>query len=176
MNINPRVTILIIVFCATAALLGGCATGPQIPSKLQYSPPRIGSPVATIRGSGEWRFFIIDFHAYIAKIDGKVVMAGRAGWDTPIPIEIGHHILSVELNRGEWVARSDFELDAVAGASYQLRYTTDLKPFVWEDSYVDFWITDMTTSKAVSTIKQASLVPPENIGRNPIIIPPMHFM
>jgi hypothetical protein len=148
--------ILISACCVAMALFSGCVLAPQIPVELQYSAPPAGVPVATIRGSEERSVLLDDFTAFIVAIDGRVVMAGRKGWDTPIPIEAGYHSLNVKFARGVYYAREDFDLDAVAGANYQLRHTSDVKLF-GNHSYVDFWIEDMATSKAVSPVKQASV-------------------
>jgi hypothetical protein len=156
---------------AAVVLVSGCATAPQIPLELQYSAPPAGVPVATIKGSEEKSVLLDDFTAYIVTIDGKLVMAGRKGWDTPIPLEASHHVLSVKFARGVFAARAEFDLDAVAGANYQLKYTTDVK-LLGNNSYVDFWIIDMATSKAVSPIKQALVSGGnENPGFVPIFIP-----
>lgn len=152
-------------------LFSGCVTKPQIPADLQYSPPPAGVSVATIRGSGKRSTLLDDFTAYIVTIDGKLVMAGRKGWDTPIPITAGRHLLNVKFARGVFYAREEFVLNAVAGANYQLRYVTDVQ-LGGDNSYVDFWIVDMATSKAVSPLKQVSVEgDDEGPGYVPIFIP-----
>ena len=152
------------------ALFSGCSTAPQIPLELQYTTPPAGIPVATIRGSEEKSALLDDFTAYIVTIDGKLVMAGRKGWDTPIPIEAGHRRLEVKFARGAFFSREDFDLDAAAGANYQLKYKTDVTLF-GNNSYVDFWIIDMATSKAISPIKQAFVSGGSSPTYTPIFIP-----
>jgi hypothetical protein len=146
--------VFILTCLVGVALVSGCATTPQVPLELQYSAPPAGIPVATIRGSEEKSILLDDLTAYLVTIDGRLVMAGRKGWNTPIALEAGHHVLNVKFASGVFTAVADFDLDAVANANYQLRYTTDVKLF-GDNSYVDFWIIDMATSKAVSSIKQA---------------------
>ena len=148
------------------ALVSGCTTNSQIPFELQYSAPPAGVPVATIRGSEEKSILLDDFTAYIVTIDGRLVMAGRRGWNTPISLEAGYHVLNVKFARGVFAAVADFDLVAVANANYQLRYTTDVK-LLGNNSYVDFWIIDMATSRAVSPIKQAVV----SGGENPEFVP-----
>jgi hypothetical protein len=162
--------IFISVCLVAMTLASGCVTAPQIPLELQYSAPPAGVPVATIRGSEEKSALLDDFTAFIVTIDGKLVMAGRKGWDTPIPLETGHHLLNVKFARGVFAAHADFDLDAVANANYQLKYVTDVKLY-GNNSYVDFWIIDMACSKAVSPIKQAFVAGGDSPGFVPIIIP-----
>jgi hypothetical protein len=165
--------LLISAGCLVVALFSGCISGSQIPVDLQYAAPPVGVPVATIRGSEEKVILLDDFTAFIVTIDGRLVMAGRKGWNTPIPIEAGHHSVSVKFARGVFSAQADFDLEAVAGANYQLKYATDVKLF-GNNSYVDFWIVDMATAKAASVIRQASVTggtSPEP-GFVPLFIPP----
>ena len=143
-----------ILILLLAAFTSGCFT--QVPIDLQYSSPQAGVPVATIRGSENKCVLLDNFTAFIAGIDGKLVMARRKGWNTPITIEAGHHILDVKFNRGVFVADTSFDFDAVADTNYQLKFTTDERLF-GKNSYVDFWIVDMATSKTVSPIKEATV-------------------
>jgi len=147
---------LITVCCVAAAFISGCATAPQIPPELQYSPPPAGVTVAKIKGSEEKSALLDNLTAFILSVDGKRVMAGRKGWDSPLSIEAGHHSFGLEFNRGVFVARAEFELDAVAGAVYEVKYATDVG-FTGNNSYVDFWIIDTSTGKAVTAIKRGSV-------------------
>jgi hypothetical protein len=150
------------------ALVSGCTTNSQIPLELQYSAPPAGIPVATIRGSEEKSILLDDLTAYIVTIDGRLVMAGRRGWNTPMFLEAGYHVLNVKFASGVFTAVADFDLDAVANTNYQLRYTTDVK-LLGNNSYVDFWIVDVATSKPVSSIKEAVVSGGENPGYVPIL-------
>ena len=162
--------ILLILCCAAVALITGCADAPQIPTGLLYSPPQTGVPIATIKGSEEKSALLDNFTAFVVKVDGKLVTAGRKGWNTPIPIVAGHRFLTVEFNRGVFVALADLDFEAVANASYQVKYGTDVWAF-GNSSYVDFWIADTATSKAISAIKRVAVTQNGNAGAMPVVTP-----
>jgi hypothetical protein len=148
----------------------GCATAPQIPPELQYSPPSSGE-VASIVGSEEHVAILFDnYTAFILAIDGKRVMAGRPGWKTPIVLLAGKHTITAEFNRGVFVARADLELDAKTGGRYLLSFTSDGHGMS-QHTYCDFWITDTETKKPVTSIIRASTSGGGGGGFVPIFIP-----
>lgn len=163
---------IIFVFgCLAAALFSGCATTTsQVPAELQYAPPPAGTPVAKIKGSEEKSALLDNFTAFVLLVDGKRVMADRKGWDTPIALAEGRHALTVEFNRGVFTAHADFELEAVAGAAYEVKYETDVKLY-GSNRYVDFWIVDSATNKAVTSIKRGQVGGARSGGYVPIFIP-----
>ena len=142
--------------CLMAALCAGCASTPQIPPSLQYSPPPAGAGTATVRGSEKPSTFFDNFTAYIVSIDGKRVMAGRKGWKVPVPIMASRHTLTVEFNRGDYRARTDIDFTAVAQANYEVGFDSDVKVY-GSNSYVDFWVANTATNKPVTGIKRASV-------------------
>ena len=139
-------------------LLAGCATAPvQIPPELQYSAPVAeSSQLARISGSQMDSALLDDFTVYVASIDGKRVMAERKGWNTPIAILPGHRKVEAIFQRGSFGSKAEFELDASAGADYQVKFTSDVKPF-GGNSYVDFWIVDSATQKAVTGVERGTV-------------------
>ena len=146
--------------CVLAVLSPGCATVSRIAAKL--SPPEVkaSSPAvvgfARIRGSEESSALFDNFTAFVTAVNGRPAAAGRAGWDTPLEIAAGNHTLTVEFNRGNFIARTDLELAAAADASYELKFATDTNLF-GQNSYCDFWIVDLGTGQTVTAVKKASV-------------------
>lgn len=144
--------------CALAVLFSGCATVAQISTKIS---PRAAGPAppvvvgtAKLKGSEESSALFDNFTAFVVAVNGLPVAAGRAGWNTPVEISAGSNTLTVEFNRGNFVARTDLELAAAAGASYEVKFTSDARLF-GQNSYCDFWIVDLGTSQAVTPVKKA---------------------
>ncbi len=147
--------------------LVGCATIPHIPVELQYTtPPGPSTELATITGSQTDVFFFDDYTVYILGLDGKRVMLGRKGWNTPIQIQPGQHNITTAFVRGMFWAQADLMLQAVAGAQYQVRFSSDVWAF-GPNSYCDFWIVDVTTQKPITDIKRGKL----GGGQTPVFIP-----
>src|SRR5256714_3539241 len=161
----------LILACLIALIGTGCATTPQIPPALQYSPPPAGAGTASIRGSEKPSTFFDNFTVYVVSIDGKRVMAGRKGWKVPVSITAGRHTLTVEFNRGDYRAHTDIDFNAVAGANYEVGFDSDVKLY-GSNSYVDFWVANTATNKPVTGIKRGS-VTLSNAGGTfvPIFIP-----
>ncbi|MDI1320217.1 MAG: hypothetical protein PSW75_08500 [bacterium] len=141
---HPR---LLLAASLLVLLVAGCATAPVI------EPPG----TATIRGSEDSSALFDNFTAFIAAVDGQPVAAGRAGWNTPVELKAGHRILTVEFKRGVFSAKAQLELQAVAHASYQLKYATDAQLF-GKNSFCDFWITDLATSQPLTGVVKAPVV------------------
>jgi hypothetical protein len=110
--------------------------------------------VARIKGFEEKSALLDNFTAFVTAIDGQPIAAGRKGWDAPLEIKAGRRMLGVEFNRGVFVARAMLELEAVAEASYEVRYATDAQLF-GHNSYCDFWIVDTGTGKIVTAVRKA---------------------
>jgi len=137
---------------ALALLVSGCATPPPpLPPELQYQAPEADAEAPTILGSQEKSGWADDFTVFIRAVDGKRVMAGRKGWETPLPLRAGDRRLVVEFNRGAFFAGAVMMLPAAAGAHYELRYTSDVG-FNGTNTYCDFWIVDLATGKAVTDV------------------------
>ena len=152
---------------AATLLLTGCATGPQTPPKPPtgrpapapapaQTPPPEPIRTATILGSEESSALLDNFTAFVAAVDGKVIPAGRKGWETPVVIRSGKRRLSVEFNRGAFVARAELELTAKAEAAYQLKYESDAQVY-GKHSYCDFWIIAYATGERVTPVRRAAI-------------------
>lgn len=140
---------IISTLCALfAILLAGCGSAP-IPPELQYHAPLAATNVATITGSEVPSLLTHNQTAYVYTVDGKVVMAGKKGWNVPLVLEAGPRIVGVLMLRGDFLSRSYLELEAIAGAHYVLRFETDVG-LVGENTYCDFWIIDAATGKPVT--------------------------
>ena len=154
---------------AAALLLAGCTTGPQTPPKpaadrpapVPATPPApTPAPevirTATILGSEESSMLLDNFTAFVAAVDGKVIPAGRKGWETPVVIRAGKRRLAVEFNRGAFVARAELEFTAGAEAAYLLKYDTDAQVY-GKHSYCDFWIIEYATGERVTPVRRAAI-------------------
>lgn len=144
--------------CALALLFSGCATMSQISARIT-APAALPSPpvvvgTAKLKGSEESSALFDNFTAFVVAVNGLPVAAGRAGWNKSIDISAGTNTLTVEFNRGNFVARTDLELAAAAGASYEVKFASDARLF-GQNSYCDFWIVDLGTSQAVTPVKKA---------------------
>ena len=139
-------------------VFSGCVTGPQTTSATRSTgPAEAPAAPATIRGSEESSALLDNFTAFISAVDGQPIAAGRSGWNTPLGLKPGHHVLTVEFKRGVFAARAQLELMAAPKASYRLRYATDAQLF-GHNSFCDFWITDLATGQPVTGIKEAAVV------------------
>ena len=147
---------LLLALAVAGVLLTSCATTSRIPPELQYSAPAPGSSTATIRGSERPSVILDSFTAYVHAVDGKRVMAGEKGWRTPLVITAGQHTLAVEFERGSYHAQAELSLNAAPGAEYEVRFDTDVQTY-GRNSYVDFWIVNARTGKAVTGIKRAAV-------------------
>jgi len=161
------------LFLALAAmfLLGGCATE-QIPRELQYAPPTSGA-VAKIKGSEQKSVFLANFTVLILNIDGKRVMTDHPDWSTPLAVTAGHHQVTAQFTRGAFFATANLEWDAVANATYEIKFTTNLNFLTGggPDTHVNFWIINSTTGKPVSGIVQSHIGGGSGGTFVPIIIP-----
>ncbi len=142
---------LLSAVCLVALVLSGCTSLPQGAPVTEPAGP------ATIRGSEESSTLLDNFTAFISAVDGQAVAAGRAGWDTPIELKAGRHVLTVEFKRGVFSAQTQVEVVAVAKANYRLKYTTDARLF-GKNSFCDFWIVDLATNRTVTETKKAAVV------------------
>lgn len=147
-------SIAAVSLAAIAVVLTACGSAPTLPPELQYQPPLSTSEVATIRGSEEDVPLLDGFTAYVLAIDGKRVMAGRAGWRTPLSIASGRRRVAVAFQRGVFNAQSELVLEASSGAAYEIRYSTDVRLY-GTNSYCDFWVVDLATGKAVTEVRRA---------------------
>lgn len=139
---------------AILLLIGGCASSPQIPPELQYSPPLAASgTLATIQGSQENSTFLDDFTAYVIAVDGKRVMAGRKGWGSALSILPGNRNITVAFQRGVFNAQADLPLVAESGGQYEVRFTSDAQLY-GANTYCDFWVVDKATQKPVTEIRR----------------------
>jgi hypothetical protein len=146
----------VICLVSLCLLIAGCATPPSIPAELQYRPPESGLNTATILGSQEKSSWADDFTAYISSIDGKRVMLERKGWDFPIILDSGTRSITAEFQRGVFNTRVVIPVNVEAGRSYRLRFSSDVG-IGGRNTYCDFWIEDIATSKAVSGIFRGSI-------------------
>ena len=134
-----------------ALLLAGCAT----------TPPPAGGPAgepppASIRGSQETSALLDNFTVFITAVDGRSIAAGRTGWDRPVPLKPGRHRLTVEFNRGVFLARTELQLDARPGAAYEVRQASDAQVY-GSHSYCEFWIVDRATGRKATPVKRSTI-------------------
>lgn len=150
------------------------AAAPTVPIPPPIAAPAPAAPVtpavaavavrtATIKGSQESSILLDNYTAFVSAVDGKKIEAGRNGWDTSLALEAGRRLLSVEFNRGVFLARTKIELEAVANAAYELKYTTDAELF-GHNSFCNFWIVDLRTGLTVTLTKKAVV---EKLGDAP---------
>ena len=97
-------------------------------------------------------------------------MLERKGWNTPIILTAGPRMITAEFQRGVFVSRVEITFPAEAGHSYRLKFSSDVG-FNGRNSYCDFWVEDMQTSKAVSGIVRGSISGGGGGGYMPIFIP-----
>jgi hypothetical protein len=137
---------------ASLILISGCATPPApLPPELQYQSPASNSDHGLILGSQENISYADDFTAFVAGVDGKIVVAGRKGWNDPLALNPGNRRLLVQFNRGVFVSNAVVNLSVAAGESFRLMYSTDVAMY-GNNSYCDFWVVETKSGKAVSDV------------------------
>ena len=147
-----------LVLILAVGLLSACATpSVNVPPELQYVAPDRSQDTATLVGSQQDVPLLDDFTAWVTVIDGKRVMQARPGWKTPLTISAGPHRIGATFQRGAWSAHAALRVDAVAGASYQLRFSSDLQTF-HSSTYCEFWIVDTVTGKPVTDLVRVGLM------------------
>lgn len=139
-----------------AGTITGCVTTPNVPPELQYSPPSPGSSTATIKGSQHPSVILDNFTAYVFAIDGKRLMSGRKGWNTPVTIASGQRTVAVEFQRGDYKGRTEISFNAMPRVAYEVRFDSDVQVY-GANSYADFWIVNLSSGKAVTGIKRAAI-------------------
>ena len=132
-----------------AVVLAGCATNPKVPVDLQYKLPAPGVATAVITGSEVSSPLTHNPTAFVLSVDGKIVMAGKKGWNVPLLVEAGVRIIDVQMSRGEFVSHSYLELNAAAGVHYILMFDSDVG-LLGNNTYCDFWFVDAATGRAVT--------------------------
>ncbi|HVU17418.1 MAG TPA: hypothetical protein VHD32_10855 [Candidatus Didemnitutus sp.] len=147
------------------SFLGGCATMPlAVPPGEQYEPPPAGGESAMIKGS---RSLTADFllipswkTAFIYSVDGKIVPAGQPGWETEIPIPVGPRTVHVTYRDATSAESTDLQFTAAAGGNYVVKFESPfLLSYTRTVGYVDFWIADAATGKAMTaTVRVATPV------------------
>ena len=148
--------IILIVCGVLAGLVAGCTVDPHVPPEQQYFAPVPGTGTATLIGSEVPSALTHNQTAFIFSVDGKQVMAGKKAWNVPLVLAAGPRVIDVQMVRGDFVSRSYLELEAVAGASYILRFSSDVG-LVGNNTYCDFWIVDAATSKPVTSRQRGSI-------------------
>lgn len=137
----PLLTVLVLL------LLGGCATVPT--PRPDVPPPVVEVPPAHLTGSEETSALFDNFTAFVTAIDGVTVPAGRAGWNTPLPLRPGLRRIGVEFNRGSFRAQAEITFTAQSEAAYQLRFASDAQVLA-KNSYCEFWLVDLGTGQPVT--------------------------
>ena len=167
-----KFTAMMALVLSSAMFLAGCATAPApLPSELQYQGPAASEDVASIMGSQEASSWADDYTAFIQGVDGKIVMSGRKGWNTPLTLTPGTHSLLVQLQRGSYRSSAVLQVPAASGAKLVLKYSTDLAMY-GTNSYCDFWVADSATDKPVSTVVRGPIGGGAgNTGYVPVFIP-----
>jgi len=140
-----------VLACAVAFMLvGGCATtenqGNSIPLDRQYQPPQHTEANATLLGIDSPTFFT-GYTVFVSSIDGKCVMAGRAGWKDALPISPGQHKIIVQFASGAHEARVKLTLQAQSGHSYRTGYLDGGGTIVGPGLYLDLWLDDVKTGE-----------------------------
>lgn len=161
------------VLASVAAIvaIAGCATPvPQVPPELQYRPPATAAEAGTIKGSQVDSAWADDFTVFIVGIDGKRVMTGRKGWNTPLPLAAGTRKILVEFNRGVFVANAVLDVPVAAGDALELKHATDAGVYQ-NNSYCDFWVVDMKSGKAVTDVVRGALRGGRSSSYVPVFIP-----
>lgn len=144
------------VAASTGAASAATATPPIPSSQAAPVPPIVIAEPATIKGSEESSALLDNFTAFIVAVDGQKIAAGRQGWDQPVSLKPGPHRLSVEFNRGVFLARTDIMIEAKSGAAYELRHASDAQVY-GSHSYCEFWIVDLATGEKAAAAKRTEL-------------------
>jgi hypothetical protein len=165
---NYRKQLVVSVF---ALVVAGCAAPVRpIPQELQFVQADATPESSTIVGSQEDSSWADNFTAFILAVDGKRVMAGRKGWNEPLRISKGDHRITATFMRGVYTASANVQLNAMAGAAYELKYVTDVG-LDGNNTYCDFWIADSSTGKPVTEIVRGPVSGGRSGGFVPIFIP-----
>jgi hypothetical protein len=151
-----RTKIVLTLSGILAVLLAGCASDPKIPAELQYYAPQPGPNTASITGSEVPSPLTHNQTAFVLSVDGKVVVAGKKGWNVPLVVEAGPRIIDVQMSRGDFVSHSYLELAAVPGARYVLMFASDVG-LVGNNTYCDFWFIDAATLKPVTPRQRGAI-------------------
>ncbi len=138
------------------ALLAGCAGDPRVPPSLQYFAPQPGPNTAVVTGSEVPSPLTHNQTAFVLSVDGKVVMAGKKGWNVPLLVEAGPRIIDVQMSRGDFVSHSYLELNAAPGGHYILRFASDVG-LLGNNTYCDFWFVDAATGSPVTPKQRGSI-------------------
>lgn len=117
------------------------------PPTVQTAPAADARP-ATIVGFEESSAMLDNLTAFITSVDGHRLSAGRTGWNTPVSIKPGSHVIVVEFNRGVFAAQASLHLNAQPGAAYQVRFASDAQLF-GKNSFCEFWIEDLGTHEKI---------------------------
>lgn len=176
-----RIVIAVLVY---AFWISGCVSSARpLPADLQYLPPADLVNAASVRGSKEVTKskLIADRAAVIFNIDGKrnpylAVSETKKREDNstkPVYLAPGKHQLSVIYVMGGHITRP-VNLDFVAkpNTDYEVRFNTDIG-IGWNsrNTYADFWVVDLSSSKVVSPIVRGFTPPRASPTYIPIIVP-----
>ena len=137
-------------------LLAGCAGDPRIPPTLQYYAPLPGATTATLTGSEVPSPLTHNQTAFVVSVDGKVVVAGKKGWNVPLLVEACPRIIDVQMSRGDFVSQSYLELNAAPGGHYILKFDSDVG-LLGNNTYCDFWFADAVTGSPVTSKQRGSI-------------------
>jgi hypothetical protein len=119
-------------------------------------PPVVVLPPATLTGSEETSTMLDNFTVYVLAVDGVAVAGGRSGWNSPIPLPVGPHRLSLGFNRGVFAAQAELTIEAASATAYEVRFASDAQLF-GQNSYCEFWIVDKATNQPVTPRVRSSL-------------------
>jgi hypothetical protein len=166
MILSRKTTFFVLLCFAPAVLIAGSATT-SIPGELQYIPPPPRKASARILGCEEASKILHNKTAFILSIDGKRVMAGRDGWNVPVMIVSGKHVLTVEFECGREVAQTDFPLEVISGATYKVCFSP-ITNFLGKIKSCDLWIADAISKEAKTSTERIALM---DRRTNPVILP-----
>jgi len=155
--------LLLVAGCNTPATPGAGSTAPATvtgsgdnaaaptptPAPAPKPAPVVVAKPASIVGSEETSTMFDNFTAYVTAIDGQLVDAGRAGWNTPLTLPAGPRRVAVAFMRGVFAAQADISFNARPEAAYRLKFATDAQIF-GKSSYCEFWIVDTATDEKVA--------------------------
>lgn len=130
--------------------LSGCIATSRTPATpiVPYVTPPIATQTATLVGAQTEVKIYDDITAYVFAVDQQKVMIGREGWNTPLTLNAGQHDIQVICQQGGFVYSNLITLDAQANKQYQIGYSYNHD----NRRNCDFWITDFSTQKPVTTL------------------------